>query len=119
MTTDSDFLKQLRAANDLRGIEWNDGKVYYLTAEELLFRSNELGGETGELQNKVKKMVRHMNNMVGGTDTEQSRQEIADEAGDVIICVDRVLSLLGLDIETVTRDKFNKTSLKHGFQTKL
>lgn len=114
------FFHRLRAANIRRGIEWH-GKI--LTPiermEDLLFRSNELAGETGEACNAVKKLVRHRQNMPGGVPLQESKQHIADELADIIICADRVADSLEIDLEEATIRKFNLTSDKHGFETKL
>ena len=109
--------EELRSANSARGKLWNTGKYDFLV--ELLFRSNEMAGEVGEAANKVKKLARTMLNMKGGQNIDTLRAEIAEELGDIVICVDRVAEIINVDLGQATADKFNKTSAKHGFPVKL
>lgn len=82
----------------------------------LSFRGCELAGEAGEVCNEIKKLERSRLGMVGGkTDTD----DLADELGDVVICAALVAFTAGIDLERAVRDKFNKTSDKHGFETRL
>ncbi len=121
----NDTLTKLRIANVERGKLWNSGwnPDSNFTTEsyiiELLFRSNELGGEVGEAQNKVKKYVRYLRQMAGGISKEESIKEIEKELADVIICVDRVADIFGIDLNKAVVDKFNETSDKRGFNIKL
>lgn len=86
----------------------------------LLFASNELGGECGELQNKIKKLVRRRTGMQGGIDdSAEIRRAIADEIADVIICADLLAVELNIDIEESLVRKFNETSAQHGFNAVL
>lgn len=110
-------LEYLREKNEERAKIWNathpddHGEV-----AEILFRSNELGGECGELQNIVKKLARVRLNMPTGP---ASLEDLEDEAGDVLVCLDRVCAAFGIDLWAATVRKFNKTSEKHGFPVKL
>lgn len=106
-------LETLREVNAQRGIQWNGGHAS--TLDDLAFRAMELGGETGEALNVCKKLVRTLNGWVGGVTLEDARPQIADELADVIICVDRVAEVLGIDLSEAVVEKFNKTSRKHGF----
>lgn len=103
--------ENLRAANVRRGEQW-DGKPAAL--DDLSFRAMELGGECGEALNVAKKLVRQLTGRVGGLTLEEARPMLAEELADVVICADRVAEVLGIDLETVITEKFNKTSLKHG-----
>lgn len=109
------FLEELREISELRSKEWGSGLELDVFAETL-FRSNEMGGECGELQNEVKKWARGMLNMEGG---EDNLEAISEEIGDVLICLDRVASMFGISLEEATRDKFNKTSDKYDFDERL
>jgi len=111
------FLQELRDKSRQRSIEWNghDDK----SPEEILYRSNELGGESGEVQNAVKKYIRHLRGMKGAVDEETSLNDIGEEIADVIICCERLARLFEIDLEDVVRDKFNKTSDKYGLNTKF
>lgn len=119
-----DILKRLREANINRSIEWSDGSdnLDQDDAEwviQLLFRSNELGGEAGEAQNQVKKLVRKKLGMIGGKNTKKAIKDITDELADTIICVDRLASHLDIDLEKAIVEKFNEVSEKRGLKEKL
>jgi NTP pyrophosphatase (non-canonical NTP hydrolase) len=101
----------LRAANARRGIEWMGGPA---KLEDLSFCAMELGGESGEVLNAAKKLVRFLNGQRGGIPLDESRNAIAEELADVVICCDRVAEALNIDLGAATADKFNKTSRKYG-----
>ena len=115
----SDFLEILRQKNSMRQAEWPaDFPV------DMLFRGLELAGETGELAGAVKKLYRSMNG-IGGNGHDQSKyiDNIKEEMGDVLICLD-LLALklesdlnIPFDLEQVTRDKFDATSRKVNLTT--
>lgn len=101
------FLTALRQANRLRNAQWDvDKKI------TPLFVLAELNGEVGELTNVLKKVMRRALQLKGSIAT---REDVEDEFGDVLICLDRLADVYNVNLETVTRKKFNKTSLKHGF----
>lgn len=83
---------------------------------DLAFAALELGGEVGELQNKIKKLIRHQLGMAGG---ENDPEGIHDELGDVVICCSLLAVKLGVNLGEITARKFNKTSRKHGFPVLL
>lgn len=105
-------LKDLRKANTARDKEWNTGEEKL----SLSFRGNEFAGEAGELCNALKKLERERLGLKG---SRVSVGEVAAELADVVICVDLIAMHLGVDLQTAIRDKFNETSVKHGFATKL
>ena len=105
------FLQTLRAANERRHQEWAAGADIPLS-----FRGLELAGEAGEACNELKKIERARLGMVGGQ-TDQAA--IADELADVLICLDLIAMDLQIDLEAVTRAKFNRTSVKYGLETQL
>lgn len=120
----------LRAANIARNSEWNT------TGEPLRpsFRGNETGGEIGEIieavlanvlqlaiasgraQNILKKIERGQLGLKGSTAT---LDDLADELADGIICLDLTAMDFGIDLFAAVQRKFNRTSDKLGFQTKL
>lgn len=105
------FLEQLRLKNKSRHKEWAADESISLS-----FRGTELGGEAGEVLNELKKLERARLGMAGGkTDLQGLREELAD----VIISVDLIAMDLNLDLESAIREKFNKTSDKHGLETKF
>lgn len=107
-----DFFKQLRRVNGERAIAWREGD----TTEDPLFASNEFGGEAGEVQNVVKKLVREARGHKGSRDTVE---HLADEIGDCIICLDHIARAYGIDIAQATARKFNKTSETVGFPQRM
>lgn len=127
---DRDGFKMLRTANISRNAEWN------MTGETLRpsFRGNEAGGETGEaieaalanllqlavatgrMQNVLKKIERGQLGIKGSTATVE---DLADELGDMQICLDLVAMDFKIDLFEATSRKFNRTSDKLGFETKL
>lgn len=113
--------EHLREINTERATEWggadtstNDGFLV-----ELLFRSNELGGECGEAQNEAKKLARMYLDMPGGKSAAEAAQALANEIADTIICCDRLAEMFGIDLAEAVAKKFNATSDKHGFNTKF
>lgn len=106
-----DFLKKLRLANNERAAIWNKGQK--LPAS---FAFMELAGEVGEVCNAGKKLARLEYGMAG---CSEDTSNLKEELGDVLICLDLVAKIFNIDLAEVTRDKFNKTSDKHGFSVKL
>lgn len=105
-------LNRLRNANVLRAEKWLQGKE----PPGPTFAATELAGETCEACNEVKKLVRGTLGILGGkTDTT----DLAEELADVVICVDLLAMQYGIDLSEAVIKKFNKTSDKHGFSTKL
>ena len=104
-------LEKLRKASQERQKEWGKGQEFSLS-----FRGVELGGEAGEVLNEIKKIERHRMGIAGGKET---LDDLKDEIGDVIICLDLIAGDLGIDLFECAKNKFNKTSEKHGFQTRI
>ena len=108
---------ELRAANEKRGIEW-EGKPNGIA--NLEFCTIELGGESGEVMDAVKKLLRTLRGMKNKGLTERDCiNKVAEECADVVICADRIAECVGVNLNKAVRDKFNKTSNEHGFNTKL
>jgi len=87
-----------------------------LDQEDALFIATEFGGESGEVQNVVKKLEREARGLRGSRATVD---QLADEIGDVLICLDSLARCYGIDLEQATARKFNKTSDANGFEHKL
>ncbi len=104
----------LQKANTLRAVEWRQG----VPAEDVseLFAAMELFGEAGEFANAMKKLERAKMGIVGGTTDQQNAQ---DELADIVICCSLMAIRMGWDLEKIVARKFNATSEKHGFKTKL
>ena len=107
-----DLLKRLRKQSQRRALEWRKGAPEAPTS----FNAIELFGEVGELCNAIKKLLRHEMGFVGGSpDTTNLEEEI----GDVAICLDLLAVRYNIDLGKAITKKFNKTSEKHGFKTRL
>lgn len=67
-----------------------------------------LSGEVGEVCNKYKKIMRDKHNHL----SENDRQDIRDELGDVLWYLAATLHELGYDMETTAAINLNKLSLR-------
>lgn len=76
---------------------------------DLSFRGNELAGEVGEVCNVIKKLERERHGWRGSRDT---KEHLAEELGDVIICASLVALESGIDLSEAVKAKFNSTSIK-------
>lgn len=83
----------LRAANNARQQEWDPNGTMF-------WRVNELGGEIGETQNLLKKIHRERNGIPGSRAT---REQLAEELADIVICVDLLLLSAKLNPVPVNR----------------
>lgn len=83
---------------------------------DLCFRGNELGGESGEAQNVIKKLERERRGWRGSRDTVE---HLAEELADVIHCAILCAITAGIEIEPAVIAKFNKTSENNGLSTFL
>jgi len=102
----------LRAANVARDQEWNTGSERV----SMTFRATELAGEVGEACNVIKKLERERIGLVGSRDT---KEHLAEELADIVICTDLVAMDAGIDLDTAIAAKFNATSEKNGLATRL
>lgn len=107
----SDFLDKLIEANHLRDAEMTGGKTDVFS---LSFRGNELAGEVGEACNILKKLDREKMGIVG---SRASPESLAEELGDIIICVALIAMDLNIDLRSATAKKFNKTSSERNLKT--
>jgi NTP pyrophosphatase (non-canonical NTP hydrolase) len=78
--------------------------------------SSLVAGETGELMEAIKKFLRGMRGIKGST---ASLADIAEEMGDVLVSLDLLANMLGIDLGNAVRHKFNKTSEKYDLSTRL
>jgi NTP pyrophosphatase (non-canonical NTP hydrolase) len=118
----------LIAALKCRENEWGKGKD-----TGIAFAGLEVAGEIGEaiekafdlitlaiaggrMANVVKKLERERMEMPGSRATQQ---ELADELGDVVISAARVAMKQKIHFEKAVKNKFNKTSIKLGFKTRM
>lgn len=105
-------LTDLRNANQRRQDEWCDNG----DTPDLAFRATELAGETGEACNVVKKLERERRGWRGSRATKEA---LAAELADVVICADLLALTAGVDLAAAVREKFNATSEAQGLTTKL
>lgn len=96
----------LRAANTTRQAEWDP-----TNAITLEYRGNELAGEVGEACNIIKKLARERLGLKGSRAT---KEQLADELADIVICTDLIAMDMGIDLDKAVREKFNRTSEKLG-----
>lgn len=104
-------LSALRKANIDRQAIWCPDEL-----PDLSFRGNELSGETGEACNVIKKLERERHGWRGSRDT---KEHLAEELADVVICADLCALTAGIDLATAVVAKFNATSDKVGIPVKL
>ncbi|MDN4632748.1 MazG-like family protein [Sphingomonas sp. PsM26] len=110
--TREDFLTQLRRVSADRMTTW-------CSETELpcgLFHATELGGEVGEALNVVKKLHREAQGWRGSRATVE---DLAEEIGDVVVCLDKLAAYYGIDLAQATAAKFNATSEKVGLPHRL
>lgn len=110
------FLERLRRANIMRCYEWMGGAP---DVKNLAFHGLELGGEVGEAQNIIKKLIRWYDGIPGKINPEIGVPMLAEELADVIICIDLIAATYNIDLVKAVTDKFNATSDKHKFTTHL
>lgn len=101
----------LRQANLQRQCEWDPSNQITLA-----YRGNELAGEVGEACNVIKKLERER---IGIRGSRETKEHLAEELADVIICLDLIAMQAGIDLGDAVREKFNATSEKYGLKTKL
>lgn len=105
---------KLQEACAERNKQWTNGQW---TVSDCITEHDE---EWGELCGAIKRLRRYA---IGAkTDektTEDLMQKIKDEIGDVQITIANLANELQLDLGECTRQKFNKTSDKYGFDVKV
>ena len=73
-----------------------------------------LAGESGEMLNQVKKILRDDNNII----TSDRRERIGNEMGDLLWYMAQLATELGLDLDTVAEENLVKTKQLHGHEKK-
>lgn len=106
-----DFLHDLAVANQTRSEEWDpQGKL------TPMFFTLELAGEVGELCNVVKKLEREALGLRG---SRASHEQLEQEIADILIVLSLVANSFDINLEEVTRRKFNATSDKLNLEVHL
>jgi NTP pyrophosphatase (non-canonical NTP hydrolase) len=78
--------------------------VYPNMGSEFTYPALGLAGEAGEIANKLKKVVRDN----GGILTDQVRQSVSDELGDVLWYIAQLATEMGTDLNTVAQKNVDK-----------
>src|SRR5215831_12881376 len=87
-----------------------------------------LGGEVGELLNKIKKLNRLRDELPNrdnsapwkdNRDRDTIVAECAEEIADIQLYLDLLAQRLGIDLESAVIQKFNKVSQNNGFPERL
>ncbi|MFA4999875.1 MAG: nucleoside triphosphate pyrophosphohydrolase family protein [Patescibacteria group bacterium] len=63
-----------------------------------------LAGETGEVAEKIKKIIRDKDGQIGNTD----REELKKELGDVLWYIAQIATELGIDLENIAMENIKK-----------
>jgi NTP pyrophosphatase (non-canonical NTP hydrolase) len=105
------LFSDLREASARRQAEWPGSE-----AADLSFRALEVGGETGELLEALKKYRRSQLGIKGSSAT---LDDIADEMADVAIALDLLAAKLDINLARAIVRKFNATSEKYELATRL
>lgn len=80
---------------------------------EILYVSNALGGEMGELQNKVKKYIRQKY-WTTAHSTGSEKESINEEVADILFYVARLSELLSIDMEKEFKKKMEENVKRYG-----
>lgn len=111
--------RELRKANISRNDKWHPLGVMGWTLSEWALA---VTGELGEACNKLKKLNRARDGIVGNSKTEtpeQLREDLGKEIADVAIYLDLFATACGFKLGDLIKDKFNETSEKNGFEERL
>lgn len=111
MSGDNWTLADLRQCNVDRQAAWCPDQV-----PDLSFRGNELAGEVGEACNVIKKLERERQGWRG---SRASREQLAEELADVVICADLAALTAGVNLMAAVKAKFDATSDKVGLPHRL
>lgn len=117
----------LTEANEARQKEWDPGNDIGPS-----YRGNEMAGELGELLEKATALLIMSSKMLslcnlikkidrehlGLRGTRVDLEQVGEEFGDAQICLNLCAKKIGIDLDQVTKDKFNATSIKYGLKTR-
>ena len=78
--------------------------IYPSKGENIIYPTLGLVGEAGEIANKVKKIIRDDNGIL----TEEKKEIIKDELGDVLWYLAALSLELGADLETIAKNNISK-----------
>ncbi|HBK33464.1 TPA: hypothetical protein DEP34_01840 [Candidatus Uhrbacteria bacterium] len=89
--------------SDYQTASWKTA-TYPHAGENLYYAALGLGGEAGEMLNKIKKIIRDHDSVL----TDDYRELCKAELGDVLWYVAALATELHIDLETVAQDNINK-----------
>lgn len=117
-TTSDLTFQQLREVNASRVAKWHPPESVPWTGADW---SNASAGEMGEACNVVKKLRRIETGVPGSQDPDQEVliSYLADEIADTIIYLDLLAAHYGIDLATAVRTKYNRVSVREGFEERL
>lgn len=110
------WLRDFQRINRIRSNKWMKSDN-----PPLMYFSNAMAGETGEVCNAVKKLERVINglrNKENGVDKRnvpELEQKIANECADSIIYALLILDRLNFDAQAVISDVFDQKSIEYDF----
>lgn len=110
----NEFLYELRAANLDRLESFGHGGI--VDGWNVAEWGCAIAGETGELCNILKKVIRQAPN---DPPIEELVVEAEEEIADVLIYLDLLAAKLGIDLVEVTARKFNAVSHRYGVSVML
>jgi len=84
--------------------------LYPRRMENLEYPTLGLAGEAGEVANIVKKIQRD----AGGVITDETREKLLDEVGDVLWYISACADELGLTLTEIAEYNVNKLAKRHG-----
>lgn len=87
----------------------NKTAVYPKVGKKFVYPVFGLMGEAGEVSEKIKKLFRDH----GGKLTDEYRQEIAKELGDVMWYIAQLSTELGLKLSDIAKNNLDKLSSRH------
>jgi NTP pyrophosphatase (non-canonical NTP hydrolase) len=114
---------ELAVASGKRAVRWHPGGIDDWTVERW---SNAMAGEAGEACGQVKRLNR-IEDGIANLDAEGNDLQDRDEAiraiglelADVVIYADLLAQRIGLRLEDVVVEKFNRVSERYGFPERL
>lgn len=106
------MLKKLRLANRARQDQWENAHDKL----SLAYFGNAIAGEVGEACNVIKKLERER---IGLRGSRATIEDLADELADVIIYIDLIAEMVGIDLGEAIKNKFNMTSEKYGLLERI
>lgn len=111
-----DTLTELRELNTKRHPYFGMGEIKEVSIE---FKTLELLGETGEVANVVKKILRGDEYVLDKKEQITPIQLLVRELADVIICVDLLAAKYDIDLVDAVKKKFDKTSDDRGYPVRF